>query len=336
MKKPTYAYSHNGNFPFRFLAKRKNSEIIKNPYAPSRLNSLLNLNKGFKSLGISEATRKKIAFACRTLSYCSTPQTVRNGKGEYVTHVLQFVTLTLPSAQVHSDSDVTKMVLGSFLDRCRKIGLLRNYVWRAEKQKNGNIHYHLLTDTFCSFSMLKNMWYISLRKNGYMQAYSDKFKQMSFAEYSAEPYNKRATPSVVSARYARGVRNGWSEPPAIDVKQVTSPESVNAYISKYISKDSSGSDINVDGRNWGQSDSVRDAGKAWKSDKDFAKFWFDAGISILRKEVVLHDYFSMVKCSLSSILAWFPDVRKYVTKLVRTFFTPCEYWRNSMGLNFQT
>ena len=327
-----YNYSHNGLFAFRFYARRSNKELIKNSSCRKNPISLKNLNRGFKSLGVSDTTRKKIAFACRTLSYCATPRRVRNGRGEYITHLLQFVTLTLPSRQVHTDQEITKNVLGTFLDRCRKVGLLSNYVWRAEKQKNGNIHYHLLTDTYCSFSMLRNLWYISLRKYGYMQAYQDKFANMSFEEYKGLSFNNNATPSVVAARYARGTRNGWSEPPCIDISQVTSPESVNAYISKYISKDSEDANLHVAGRNWGQSDSIRDAGKAWKQDKEFAKFWYNAGTAILKREIILHDYFSMIKCKLSSILAWFPDVRAYLEKLLKNHFQPCEYWRNSVGL----
>ena len=158
-----------------------------------------------------------------------------------------FITLTLPSEQIGTDTETTKEVLGTFLDRCRKVGLLSNYVWRAEKQNNGNIHYHLLTDTYASYSMLRNLWFISLRKAGYIDNYRKKFASLSFEEYSRLPFNLKKSLTEVSRAYARGTRNGWSEPPAIDVKAINSADSVNAYVSKYVSKDKENSGLHVKG-----------------------------------------------------------------------------------------
>ena len=327
-----YTYTHNGQFPFRTIAKSSSKDYILYGTKKVSEKSLANLNKGFRTLGISETTRKKIAFACRTLSFASQPRTVRNGKGEYINHHVQFITLTLPAEQNHTDQEVTKNVLGTFLDRCRKVGLLANYVWRAEKQQNGNIHYHLLTDTYCSYSMLRNLWFISLRKAGYIENYRKKFASMSFEEYSKLPFNSKKSITDISRAYARGTRNGWSEPPAIDVKQINSADSVNAYISKYVSKDKENSDLHVQGRVWGCSQSVSESTKAWKSDREFAKFWFEAGQGIMRRERKDYDYFSMVLFPLHSVLAWFSDVKERIKKLFKIHYTPCEYWRNSVGM----
>ena len=71
---------------------------------------------------------KKIKTASRVLSYASEVQTVRNSKGEYIKHLCVFITLTLPFEQNHEDKEITKIVLGTFFDKCRKIGILNNYV----------------------------------------------------------------------------------------------------------------------------------------------------------------------------------------------------------------
>lgn len=327
-----YNYTHNGLFPFRTIAKTSTKDYILYGEKKKSEKSLANLNKGFRTLGISDVTRKKIAFACRTLSFASQPRKVRNGKGEYVKHHVLFITLTLPSEQIGTDAETTKEVLGTFLDRCRKIGLLSNYVWRAEKQNNGNIHYHLLTDTFASYSMFRNLWFISLRKAGYIANYRKKFASLSFEEYSKLPFNSKKSIADISRAYARGTRNGWSEPPAIDVKQINSADSVNAYISKYVSKDKENSGLHVEGRVWGCSQSVSESAKAWKSDKEFAKFWFEAGQAIMRRERKDYDWFSIVLFPLHSVLAWFSDVKKRIENLFKIHFTPCAYWKNSLGL----
>ncbi|MGV4586845.1 rolling circle replication-associated protein, partial [Ornithobacterium rhinotracheale] len=59
---------------------------------------------------------------------------------------LSFVTLTLPSAQKHHDR-VLRKILAKYLDHLKKVYGLKNYLWKAETQKNGNIHFHVLIDT---------------------------------------------------------------------------------------------------------------------------------------------------------------------------------------------
>lgn len=180
--------------------------------------------------------------------------------------------------------------------------------------------------------MLRNLWFISLRRAGYIENYRKKFSALSFDEYSKLPFNSKKSIADISRAYARGGRNGWSEPPAIDVKQINSADSVNAYISKYVSKDKENSGLNVSGRVWGCSSSVSESAKAWKSDREFAQFWFEAGQGIMCRERKDFDYFSMVLFPLYSVLAWFSDVKKHVEDLFKIHFKPCEYWRNSVGL----
>lgn len=70
-----------------------------------------------------------------------------------------FLTLTLPSEQVHSDNEIKRECLNALL-----IGLSRrygcaNWAWVAEKQKNGNIHFHACIDRkigFCILDSRKN------------------------------------------------------------------------------------------------------------------------------------------------------------------------------------
>nr|WP_147462057.1 hypothetical protein [Chryseobacterium defluvii] len=45
---------------------------------------------------------------------------------------------------------------------------IENYVWRAETQENGNIHFHLLFDTYFNHNTLKRVWNHYLKDMGYM------------------------------------------------------------------------------------------------------------------------------------------------------------------------
>ena len=66
----------------------------------------------------------------------------------YVKYKLTFITLTLSASQTHDDKEITAILLNSFLNAMRRKWNVERYVWKAEKQENGNIHYHILTDKF--------------------------------------------------------------------------------------------------------------------------------------------------------------------------------------------
>ena len=343
MNNLNWAFTNTGTYPLKYVKRlpRLKEEDTSTDISvlcnvdPSNLlksNSLDNLNKGFATKGVSAATKKKIAVACRVLSYASEKVKIRTPAGIYTEHLTLFITLTLPSAQFHEDTFITKNLLGSFLDRCRKLGLLSNYVWKAEKQRNGNIHYHILTDTYASFSFIRNIWYLSLKKYGYMRAYSDKFINMSFDDYRNLDFNKKKPLNDITRAFARGKRNKFSEPPAVDVKQVNDNKAVSAYISKYISKSSDNADNFVNGRSWGCSSSVSDAVKLFKNDAEFNRYWYECSEQVLRKEVFVSDWFSVVKCSFTSFITWFPDVKKYIKKIFKKVFVPCEFYKYSLGL----
>lgn len=343
MREIVYSYSNNGIFPFRYVKRAKRWVDHSQDILPGDLPGEIaeekkretqnsNLVKGFETRRVSIATRRKIAKSCRILAIASVKRRVRFSSGNFGTHLNAFITLTLPSDQIHSDQEVTKLVLGNFLDRCRKIGLLSNYVWRAEKQKSGNIHYHILTDSFAYFSVYRRIWYLALRAHGYMAAYSSKFAAMSFNEYSRQDFNKGCTPATVAARYARGSRNNWSEPPCVDVEYVDSVESVAKYVSKYISKNGEEDNNIVQGRSWAASQSVSQSVKSFCTDQELNKFWFHSGAEIIKRKVIDFDFFSICKFKFSSLVAWFNDAQQYVINLLKSHFSPCEYWRNSVGL----
>lgn len=316
-----YQYTSNLQYPVRTIRRRSYNQ-----------ESARNLNRGFATKGVSAATQRKIAMHCRGLALAAEPQRVRNSRGEYVQHLITFVTLTIPATQQHTDQYFTSTIFALFLQKCRNMGMLRNYVWRAEKQKNGNIHYHLLTDTFAPFSVFRRLWYATLYRYGYMTRYAEKFSRMSLQEYAAEPFNKNLPIAKIAESYAKGRRCGWSMPPCVRVDFESSPESLNRYLSKYVGKPESGIDNIVEGRVWAASAAVRAVTDQLRHDQNFNEFWYNAGVQILKKREYVQDFFSICKCRISSIFAWFPDTLEYVRNMIRMIFQPCTYYRRSLGL----
>ena len=85
---------------------------------------------------------------------------------------LAFITLTLSDIQSHDDAFIKNHMLQPFL-----YWLTRNYkasyVWKAETQLNGNIHFHLTIDTFVNWRSIRAKWNSILQKHGYCKMYQD-------------------------------------------------------------------------------------------------------------------------------------------------------------------
>jgi len=319
MREVSFKFTNTGMYPVRYVARRNYNE-----------KSAVNLNRGFKTLGVSNATMSKIRTSCRVLGYAAKLQNVRNSKGEYVNHLAIFITLTLPYDQNDDDTKITKIVLGDFLDRCRKIGILTNYVWRAEKQQNGNIHYHLLTDSFVYYSMIYRLWLLSLEKLGYVSRYSEKFSKMTFADYKNLTHNKKIDIQKVTEKYAKGVRENWKKPPCVRVDYCADISQLSVYISKYTAKNEYSPNI-VRGRVWSCSQSVSEAVRVFKTDHDFNKFWYQVGSEMMNRKVIDSDFFSICEFRFTSLIAWFSDVKDYIFSKLREVFQPCNFYRRSLG-----
>jgi hypothetical protein len=148
------------------------------------------------------------------------------------------LTLTLPSVQQHNTQTITSECFNQFLTEIRQRTNMENYVWRLEFQKNGNVHYHIVTDTFVDYFFAQKIWNRILSKLGYVQAYTEKFSKMSLSEYCAsQNANDQVSFDILAKRYAKGKACGWREPRSVDVKVCTSDKSIAYYISKYFSKD---------------------------------------------------------------------------------------------------
>jgi len=87
---------------------------------------------------------------------------------------LVLATLTLSSKQVHSDKEIKSKILEPFIKKLKYEYDIVNYFWRAEPQKNGNIHFHLVIDKFIDKIDLQDYWNDCQNKLGYVDRYLDK------------------------------------------------------------------------------------------------------------------------------------------------------------------
>lgn len=125
--------------------------------------------KGMKN-GMSFKSQIRLKNAINTLVYTAKWKTLWIKKtNSYFRYKINFITLTLPSQQIHTDSEITRLCLRPFLEawQKRRNGLL--YIWKAEIQDNGNIHYHITSNSFYHYKKLRNDWNYYVQKLGYVE-----------------------------------------------------------------------------------------------------------------------------------------------------------------------
>jgi len=85
---------------------------------------------------------------------------------------LAFITLTLSDLQQHSDEYIKEHLLQPFLYWLQRYYNC-SYVWKAESQINGNIHFHITVDQFVPWKSVRAKWNKILAKHGYCKVFQD-------------------------------------------------------------------------------------------------------------------------------------------------------------------
>ena len=111
-----------------------------------------------------------------------------------------FITLTLSSAQIHSDRVIKEKLLKPLLRQLRNQFKVQNYIWKAEANNNGNIHFHITVDRYVPWRMLRSNWNMIQESLGYI------------------------------------TRCSVPDPNSTDVHAVYKINNIGGYLSKYISK----------------------------------------------------------------------------------------------------
>jgi hypothetical protein len=156
---------------------------------------------------VSYHVRRRINHAIHKLLLASPPIEIYNPvtlKVEIFT--INFITLTIPTNQVLIDTkEGYELLLKPFLRTMRRKYNLKSYIWKAELQNRGQLHYHLTTNTWINWVNIRNEWNYLLRRNNLMD------------EYISE--------------------HGSDNPNSTDVHKIYKIKNIASYLSKYISKD---------------------------------------------------------------------------------------------------
>lgn len=187
---------------------------------------------------VSDKAKKRISTAIGWLCLLSRSQTFNTYKtGRLVRFRLAFVTLTLPSEQLHSDKELKQQLLNQFFIEAYTKWKVELYIWRAELQKCGHLHFHVIVNKFIPYQELRNVWNRLLAKLGYVDQYRANQKAFHANGFRMRPvatYGK--TRKQQYKAYKFGMRTNWSSPNTTDVHRVHHLKKLPGYLYKEMTK----------------------------------------------------------------------------------------------------
>jgi hypothetical protein len=219
---------------FEPIKKRKSAFVVFD----GDMNVVSSNSKKFHDFKLSENATRTMRKKINWLFYLSKPKSIRTIKGTNIYNFrTSFVTLTLPSEQTMPTTVLNDKLLNNFLTEVRRQTGMTNYVWRLEFQKNLNAHWHLVSDTYLDYFLIRNIWNRLLKKEGLILEYHNKFKDMTLSDYVKLRNKDKATPYDVCCKdYAKGKSQNWQNPNSVSVESIINSNNISAYISKYFGK----------------------------------------------------------------------------------------------------
>lgn len=137
-----------------------------------------------------------------------------------------FLTLTISdSNENHTAAEAYQKVLKPLIRWLRRTKGVKFYIWVAELQKRGQIHYHLLLPDFIPWQYIRNKWNYLQLKAGFLDGFHEKY--------------------------------GHHDPNSTDIHSTKKIRNAEAYLSKYLTK---GNDSSVyqAGKVWDCSENLKD------------------------------------------------------------------------------
>lgn len=168
---------------------------------------------------LSSGARKRMIKAINLLCAMTEKRTIYNPIiKRNMPHMLSFLTLTISdTAKNYTSRETYKSCLRPFIQWLTKTHRVKLYVWVAELQKRGQVHYHMAFPNFVDYQEIRNKWNYLQAKAGYLNGFRDKY--------------------------------GHSNPNSTDIHSMSKIRDAASYLSKYMSKRSQRSEI-MDGKLW--------------------------------------------------------------------------------------
>lgn len=134
---------------------------------------LVTVRKKAYSGDITTGARKRMAKAITLMSQVVKPTWITNPVNQRdQLHRFSFVTLTIASSKLLTAREGYQLLLQHFLQWLRRTKGVELYVWKAELQKRGQLHYHLVFPNFIHYLEIRNKWNALQKEAGLLDDYA--------------------------------------------------------------------------------------------------------------------------------------------------------------------
>lgn len=263
---------------------------------------------------LSTQAKKRLKLAIEYFLHLNRPNSgTSNFNGRKYKSKITFITLTLPSKQIHTDNEIKAKCLNQFLIEIGKYNYVSNYVWRSEYQENGNIHFHILVNKYVCWRDLRYRWNRIINKLGYVDRYAQNQKEWHSGGFKVRTdlLSKWKLEAQKKA-YSEGVKFDWRNPNSTDIHSIQNISNIKAYLTKYLTKTEQEKkeplkeDLKEDlktGRSWGASVLISNIkGAVTEIDSDIENH-----LRTLEEHypsmVYKQDYFTIIDISLETLEA---------------------------------
>lgn len=260
-----------GDFIYNIRANRvtKYYKVDKQVLAENvQTKSIENLSRGEYIGTVSQKNKKRIYDIVTYWHVCT-----QHWKASYQDkkqRQLAFLTLTLPYEQMHTDNELKRGALNSFLVVQQRKMNGDPYLWKAEKQKNGNLHFHLIVDITFGEMDYRTEWNKCIDKMGYIDYYRMKNEAFHNGGFKVRTdLLGKYSELEQMGWYLKGKNDNWANPRTTHVELLKGGGQIAEYIGKYVGKNES--DQLVDGRVWGCSDVLRGVERFEFAETDYQK-----------------------------------------------------------------
>jgi hypothetical protein len=156
---------------------------------------------------LTPGAKRRLTKAAELLIQLSKEHYVVNPKtGKYRKFRLAFLTLVVSDINPKRSKEVQKTCLAPFIQWLRRVKGCTMFLWKAELQQRGQIHYHFTINVFIDKDEVRAKWNELQRKAGYLERHHD-------------------------------IYHNWS-PPSTEIKDVKHYERIASYISKKVESQS--------------------------------------------------------------------------------------------------
>lgn len=198
---------------------------------------------------LSEKAARNLRRSINTLLLGVDENILFDGTGK---EKVSFITLTLASSQIKEyytgyvvhwadDKEIKRQCFNQLMTEIKQQYGNTEYCWVAEKQINGNVHYHVLLDKKIDKDWLRRRWNGLQNKFGFVDRYAEKMSKLTQKQYfemRSKECKKVTEKKLVQWKkaYEYGQRTNWTNPNSTDIQTLKKVQNVAAYISKYMSK----------------------------------------------------------------------------------------------------